>query len=77
VGIVNPTMRPVELPLKLAGVKLAGVGRLFQIAGKDPMLYNEPGKPPRVRIVEKPLTGVAGSLRVAPCSVTLFVLALR
>jgi len=76
-GIVNPTMHALEVPLKLEGVKLAGTGRRFQIAGNDPKLYNEPGKPPRVSIVETTIAGLPGPLPVAACSVTLFALALK
>jgi alpha-L-arabinofuranosidase len=77
VGLVNPTMHPLEVPLKLEGVKITGEGRKFEIAGKDPLLFNEPGKPPRVRIVETPITGLAGRLPLAPCSVTLYALAVE
>ena len=77
VGMVNPTMHPLEVPLKLEGVKITGEGRKFEIAGKDPLLFNEPGKPPRVCIVETPVTGLAGRLPLAPCSVTLYALAVE
>lgn len=76
VGIVNPTKEPLELPLELQGVKITGQGRRYEIAAADPMAYNEPGKPPRVGIVEKPVAGLSGNLPVAACSVTLYVLAI-
>jgi len=72
VAIVNPTMRPLELPLDVKGVKLTGQGRCFTIAGSDSMAYNEPGKPPRVCIVAEKLAGPAGKLAVPSCSVTLY-----
>jgi len=74
VGIVNPTTSAVQVPLELKGVKLTGEGRVFEIAGNDPMLYNEPGKPPRVQIVERPVAGIGNKLPLAPYSVSLFVL---
>lgn len=77
VGIVNPTKEPLELPLELQGVKITGQGRRFEIAAADPMAYNEPGKPPRVCIVEKPVAGLSGKLPVAAYSVTLYALATK
>jgi alpha-N-arabinofuranosidase len=77
IGIVNPTMRELELPLALKGIELTGAGRRFEIAGKDPMAYNEPGKPPAVKIEETAVENVGAELEVAPCSVTLYVLAVK
>ncbi len=77
VGIVNPTKHPLEIPLDLKGAKITGQGRRFEITGSDPMAYNEPGKPPRVCIAEKPIAGLAGKLPVAACSVTLYALAVQ
>lgn len=74
VAVVNPTMQKLEIPLKLDGAKLSGSGRRWQIAGKEPTAYNEPGKPPRVTIDEAPVRGVSEKLPVAPCSVTLYAL---
>jgi alpha-N-arabinofuranosidase len=73
-GVVNPTMQKLEVPLTLRGVKLAGTGRRWQIAGDAPMAYNEPGRPPRVTIAERPLGDVSGRLSVEACSVTLCAL---
>ena len=79
-GIVNPTMKPVELSLDIAGAKLKGDGAGWQIAGNDPMAHNAPGKEPPVKIeksppprVERPASndGERGSVTVPPCSVTL------
>jgi len=72
VAIVNPTMQPFDVPLEVAGTKLTGSGRLWQIAGSDPMAYNEPGKEPNVTIEERPLSGVRSELDVPPCSVTIW-----
>ena len=75
VGVVNPSLQAVEIPLALRGAKLSGSGRRWQIAGNDPMAYNHPGEPPRVTVEEAPLAGVVDRLSVGPCSVTLFALA--
>ena len=77
VAIVNPTMRKLELPLSIAGVKLAGTGTQWQIAGDDPMAFNEPGKPPKVIVEESSLADVSDKLTVAACSVTLVALELE
>jgi alpha-N-arabinofuranosidase len=71
IAIVNPTMKPLAVPLDIRGVNLAGTGRRWQIAGIDPRAYNEPGKPARVKIEQSPLTGVKDRLSIVPCSVTL------
>ena len=75
VAVVNPTMKKLEVPLEVKGAKLTGAGRRWQIAGDDPMAYNEPGKVAKVEIVERALSGVEDTLTVAPCSVTLYALA--
>ena len=77
VGIINPTMTKLDVPLELKGAKLVGQGRKFEIAGSDPRAYNEPGKPPRVSIVESALGDHPDTLSLAPCSVTLFEFAVR
>jgi hypothetical protein len=53
---------------------LTGSGHLWQIAGTDPMLYNEPGKDPQVTIAEAPTSGISDKLPLAPLSVSLFAL---
>jgi len=77
VAIVNPTMRELEIPLAVEGIKLTGKGRRWQIAGNDPMAYNEPGKEPKVTIEESNVDNAAERLVVAPCSVTLYELAIQ
>jgi alpha-N-arabinofuranosidase len=74
VAVVNPTMEKLEIPLSIEGARLSGAGQRWQIAGDDPMAYNDPGQKPRVAIEETALSGVSGKLSVAPCSVTLFAL---
>jgi len=74
VAVVNATMKDLAIPLQVKGVKLSGTGTRWQIAGNDPMAYNEPGKPPSVRIEEQAVKGISDTLSVGPCSVTLFAL---
>jgi alpha-N-arabinofuranosidase len=77
VAIVNATMEPFEVPLSVEGGKLAGSGRRYQMAGPDPMAYNEPGRPPKVTIEESSLGDVGEKLKVAPCSASIYALDLR
>jgi alpha-N-arabinofuranosidase len=74
VAVVNPTLRKLDIPWKLAGAKLAGSGRRWQIAGADPTAYNDPGKPPRVSIHRAAVGDARERLPVAACSVTVFEL---
>jgi alpha-N-arabinofuranosidase len=72
VSVVNPTMSAVEIPLDLRGAKLRGGGTRWQIAGNDPMAYNDPEQPGRITVEQKALSGAPATFSVAPCSVTLF-----
>ncbi|OHB72309.1 MAG: hypothetical protein A2V70_16510 [Planctomycetes bacterium RBG_13_63_9] len=76
IAVVNPTMQKLDLPLNVQGAGLSGNGTRWQIAGDDPMAYNEPGKPPKVSIEEAALENVSDKLSVAPCSVAVFALEL-
>ncbi|WP_347242740.1 alpha-L-arabinofuranosidase C-terminal domain-containing protein [Thermogutta sp.] len=69
-AVVNPTAERQHLMLQPSGVKLVAPGRAWEIAGDDPMLFNEPGKPPRVSIVEREAPH-SEKVEVAPYSVTL------
>jgi len=74
IALVNPTMRVYQIPLDIKDAQLTGGGRLWRIAGSDPLAYNEPGKPPKVVIEEKPLPGILDKLSVPPFSVCLYEL---
>lgn len=77
IGIVNPTMRKLDVAIDVPGVELVGSGTRWQIAGDDPMAYNEPGKPPKITLDQSAVSGVSDTLSVAPCSITLFALPLK
>lgn len=74
IGVVNACRERLDVSLSLRGAKLAGSGTRWQIADNDPMVYNDPAYPNRVRIEESAVSGIADKLSVAPCSVTLFAL---
>jgi alpha-N-arabinofuranosidase len=77
VGVVNPSMRTLEIPLGLKGAKLTGAGTRWQIAGADPMAFNDPASPATVAIEESPVKGVSDKLSVPPCSATIFALSVE
>ncbi len=74
IALVNPTRGTLDIPLAIKGAKLTGSGTSWQIAGDDPMAYNEPGKRPKVEIVQRKVAGITDRLTAVPYSVTLFVL---
>ncbi len=77
VAIVNPTEQEYELPMDFEGARLTGRGRLWLIAHSDPMAYNEPGKDPNVRIVERTINSVSSKLKVPALSISLYLLAVK
>jgi alpha-N-arabinofuranosidase len=74
VAVVNPTVYTYEIGLDVKDAQLTGRGRLWQIAGPDPMAYNEPGKEPKVVIEEKSLPGTPDKLSVPAFSICLYKL---
>jgi len=78
IGIVNPTERKLDLPLRVKGAMLTtGGGRRWQISHPDPMAHNEPGKQPRVVIEEKALTGISDKMSVLPFSINIYKLQIK
>ncbi|HOX01709.1 MAG TPA: glycoside hydrolase family 127 protein [Candidatus Paceibacterota bacterium] len=77
ISVVNPSLASARIPLAIQGARLTGRGRRWQIAGADPMAFNDPDQPPRVVIEEQAVSGIADSLPVGPCSITLFALETR
>jgi alpha-N-arabinofuranosidase len=73
-AVVNPSLQAASVPLTLQGAKLRGTGKRWQIAGADPMAYNDPDQPAKVSIEEAPVENFQGTLTMAPCSVTLWSL---
>ncbi|MFZ2148070.1 MAG: beta-L-arabinofuranosidase domain-containing protein [Sedimentisphaerales bacterium] len=74
IAIVNPTEQEYELPVDLEGARLSGRGQLWLIAHEDPMAYNEPGKDPRVKIVEKKVDNMSSKLNAPALSISLYLL---
>ena len=73
-AVVNPKTEASEIPLLVKGAKLKGTGTRWQIAGNNPMAYNDPSDPNKVRIEQASVERLADKVTLAPCSVTLFEL---
>lgn len=71
-SVVNPTLEAHEFTPRVAGAKLRGEGKLWQIAAPSVDATNEPGKRPAVDIVESPQGALSQNMRVPPISVSLF-----
>lgn len=74
IAIVNPSTSPQEIALDLRGATLAGTGTRWEIAHPDPLAFNDPDGERPIAIVESKVESLGTSLRVAPCSVTLYAL---
>ncbi|MFC1563441.1 alpha-L-arabinofuranosidase C-terminal domain-containing protein [candidate division KSB1 bacterium] len=88
IGIVNPTREEVEFPVRIENAALSGDGKLWLIAGRDEMAYNEPGKDPAVEIEELPIgrvsfkqdAGTSGAsfvFKIKPISISLYELVVK
>ncbi len=78
IGIVNPTREARKLKLAIRGGKLAGTATRYVITGPDPMAYNEPGKPPAVKIAEgRAAPFDPAAIQVPPISIVLYVAAVE
>jgi alpha-L-arabinofuranosidase len=76
-AIVNPTAEPQALALQLKGASFAATATLRRIAGTDPKAYNEPGKPPAVKIEETSGVPVGEKITLPPLSISIYELRAR
>jgi alpha-N-arabinofuranosidase len=77
VSIVNPTKKEQAVRLDFGKLGLEMTAKLYLIAGDDPQLYNEPGKPPAVVIQEKDGAPFGKDVTVPPISVSLYEVAVK
>jgi len=77
VGVVNPTSKAIDLPLRLKGRRCSDEGVRWVIAGADPMAYNAPGEPPQVVIKEEKVKGIRGKLQVPALAALIYRLELE
>ena len=77
VSVVNPTRGEQTVRLDFGKLGLARTAKLYLIAGSDPQLYNEPGKPPAVVIQERDGVPFGKKLTLPPISVSLYEVAVK
>ncbi len=77
IAVVNASEEAQVLDLRIEGARVSGRGRAWVIAGDDPMLYNDPGQPPRVAIEERAVERAHRGLTLDPISVSIFELPVR
>lgn len=77
IAVVNASEEAQVLDLRIEGARVSGRGRAWVIAGDDPMLYNDPGQPPRVAIEERAIERAHRGLTLDPISVSIFELPVR
>ena len=77
VSVVNPTRGEQTVKIDTGKLRLSPTATLYLIAGSDPQLYNEPGKPPAVVIREKDGVPFGKTLTLPPISVSLYEVAVR
>jgi len=71
-AVVNATDSESSFDLKVAGVRLEGQPRLWQITGNDLQATDQGGKAPQVTIKKSTVSGSARDLPVAPFSVNVY-----
>jgi alpha-N-arabinofuranosidase len=71
-SVVNPTWKPVEFPLSIAGKEAYGEAEIWNVKAPDDMSTNEPGRKPEVDIVGPEILKLSNKLTVAPASITIF-----
>jgi len=77
ISVVNPTKREQTITLDFGRLGLQKTATLYLIAGNDPELYNEPGKPPAVIIQEKDGVPFGKKVTVPAISVSLYEVAVK
>ncbi len=71
-SVVNPTEEAQEFSPRMAGMKLRGPGKLWQIAAPSVNAANEAGKKPAVEILEYPQQALTERVQVPPISVNVY-----
>ena len=74
IAVVNPTAEAHVMALQLKGAAFGPAATLRRIAGTDPKAYNEPGKPPAVKIEETANVPVGDRLTLPAMSISIYEL---
>ena len=70
VSVINPSEKAQYLKLNLKGINVDGSAQHYEISGNDPELYNVPGEPAKVNIVETDQD--MDNLEIKPLSANIF-----
>lgn len=77
ISIVNPTTKPVTVPLAIVSGAAAGSASRYVIADADRHAHNTPGQPRNIDIVESKAIDVDQPLEVPAVGLALFTIPLR
>ncbi|MFC2124698.1 alpha-L-arabinofuranosidase C-terminal domain-containing protein [Bacteroidota bacterium] len=69
-GIINPTEKAIDFNLEIPGREIDQIQNIWEVAGDDPMAYNEPGKSRNVDVIERS-ADFKNYIKVSSFSVTL------
>jgi len=71
-SVVNPTTEQQEFSPRIAGLKLGGAGKLWQITAADVKATNLPGEKPAVEILEYPQSGLSDRVSIPAISINVY-----
>ena len=71
-SVVNPTESAQQFSPQIAGVKLRGPGKLWQIAPPSLTSANQAGQKPVVEIVESAQSALGSTVQVPPVSISVY-----
>ncbi|MGH9623040.1 MAG: alpha-L-arabinofuranosidase C-terminal domain-containing protein [Bryobacteraceae bacterium] len=71
-AVVNATESEQKFDLQVNGARLAGLSKLWRMAGTSLEATNRLGEPPQVTIEEIPMSGVPKAIPVSPYSVNIY-----
>ena len=75
-AVVNATEEPQKFDLNIAGIRLAGGSKLWQLTGNSLDAVNKVGVQPQVGVNEIPIDDVPQMPSVAPISLSIYLFAL-
>jgi alpha-N-arabinofuranosidase len=75
--VVNATDQEQKFDLDVTGSKLATTGTLWKLTGTSLDSVNRVGQPAEVRVEESTASSAAGTISVAPISISLYRFALQ
>jgi alpha-N-arabinofuranosidase len=71
-AVVNATESEQKFNLSVAGARVAGPSKLWQLTGDSLDAANHVGQPPQVAVKEIQLGGAPGTITVAPISINIY-----